>query len=156
MFAGELFAGLGVHLNRVDIFLNCTSECPLNNCITSSICQNSLCVLGFEPVNTPCSDGIICNGDEVCNGRGRCASSGPAPFNTSCDNGVWCDGDEICDGQGACVNGQDPCDTNPECNNQCNEAEHDCFADDVGTLCSIGECTGLYFILFILFVHQTD
>src|SRR5690606_19125131 len=114
-------------------------ECPLNDCIATSSCQNSLCVYNFQPASTVCDDGNVCNGDDECDGGGRCFSINiPAPFNTSCDNGVWCDGEDICDGDGACINEQHPtarCDSNSECDNQCNEVEHNCFSDP-GTLCS--------------------
>ena len=141
-----LFAG-GSGLDRVDIFLTCTFECPLADCIDMT-CINSLCTAStFKPENTSCSDGVICNGLEVCDGVGNCLSLEPAPFNTTCDNGVWCDGnDDVCDGEGACVSVQDRCDINQECNNQCNEVEQNCFSDE-GTLCTDGECTGWIFIL---------
>src|SRR5690606_30004566 len=106
-----------------------------------------------QPASTDCDDGNVCNGGEdKCNGGGRCVANNEpnnAPFNTTCDNGVWCDGEDICDGNGNCIGEPNhPCASNPECNNQCNELEHNCFSD-AGTLCSQGECTGLFGFLFI-------
>src|SRR5690606_15775767 len=62
-----------------------------------------------------------------------------------------CDGEDICDGNGNCIGEPPRCDSNPVCNNQCNEVEHNCFSDP-GTLCLQGECTGCVSIS----IYQTD
>src|SRR5690606_21207721 len=51
-----LFAGGYAYSDQVDIFSHCTPSCPLNDCITNSSCQNSLCVYTFQPASTVCVD----------------------------------------------------------------------------------------------------
>jgi len=149
LFSDGTNTSTSVYFDRVDIFLLYTSECPLNDCISDSVCQDSFCASTLKPAGINCSDdGIVCNGEEVCNGFGRCVSSG-APYNTPCNNSVWCDGDDICNGNGACVSAGTPrCDASQECNDQCNEVEQNCLSD-AGTLCSVGECTG-WILLFLI------
>jgi hypothetical protein len=134
---------------RVDLFLLCTEECSPIDCFNIT-CQNSLCATTFKPTNSSCDDGFVCNGDEVCDGVGNCIPSiTPAPLNTSCDDGIWCDGDDVCDGNGTCVDTQPRCDSNLECNSQCNEMQQNCFSD-AGALCQEGICTGC------IIVHQQN
>jgi hypothetical protein len=135
------------------------TSCPDGNlCNGSEICNGSgTCVAGTPPVvddgnpctvdscnpttgvahrsvaaGTPCADGNLCNGAEVCNCRGVCVAGTPPVVDdgnpctadscnpatgvahalvaagTSCADGNPCNGAETCNGSGVCVAGTPP------------------------------------------------
>jgi hypothetical protein len=111
----------------------------------------------FEPQGTPCPDGDVCNGDEVCGATGQCApgthlvcndgkicttdSCIPAsgchyenkPDLTPCADDLFCNGDEVCIG-GACTDQADPnCDDGDPCtSNLCDEDAGACLNPPLG------------------------
>ena len=125
------------------------NECPTVPCRTGN-CGIGAC--GVSAVNTPCDDGIFCNGTDTCDGSGACNHSGnPCPpdaipdFNcsescneandnctaadpvgTPCTDGFFCTGSsDTCNGTGTCVGGGNPC-NGPLCTDGCNEAADAC------------------------------
>jgi hypothetical protein len=91
-------------------------------------------------INNPCfSIGICFNG--VCQG------SSPLPAGSSCSDGIFCNGAEVCSGTGAiCASPGDPCagpDGDFNCRETCNEATDSCTTPDPdGSVCHDGsECT---------------
>jgi hypothetical protein len=71
----------------------------------------------------PCTLGPPCL--NVCNETGlNCVASA----GTNCSNGVFCDGFEVCDADGSCVSGPPPCTSGVPCNSTCQEAAQNCFA----------------------------
>jgi cysteine-rich repeat protein len=58
-------------------------------------CCSSTCAL--DPVNTPCPNGDVCDGDEVCNANGDCIASAPLV----CNDGDPCTQD-LCDPINGC------------------------------------------------------
>jgi subtilisin-like proprotein convertase family protein len=100
-------------------------------------CTADLCVEGnpaqilHTPVNALCSDGVWCNGAEICQASFGCLPGTPQgvddgidctydwcdeegkmvqhePQHWFCQDGLWCNGDEICDPSQGCVNGFPP------------------------------------------------
>lgn len=84
------------------------------------------CQSNIRPNGTPCPDGIVCNGNEVCQ-SGVCQPGTPIPNccnnNEDCNNGNPCDGAETCVSNtcqpgtpvaGCCVNNSD-CSNNNVC-----------------------------------------
>jgi len=104
-------------------------DCDDGNILDGDCCS-ALCQ--FEPVDSDCSDGVYCNGDETCDGAGTCEagtsvdcedlvgctvdscneatdSCDNTPDDGLCDNGVFCDGAEVCDAVDDCSSTGDPC-----------------------------------------------
>lgn len=134
---------------------------------TLDACNETLDRCDHLPNDALCSDGLFCNGAEVCDPVNRCVSSPPvvcndgvacttdycdefadtcdfAPNHALCGNGLYCDGAEVCDPVGGCETGA-PVDCNDEnaCTaNSCYEALDICVAEDIccgnGTI-DIGE-----------------
>ncbi len=76
-----------------------------NKCTVDACHADGTATHTSMPAGASCSDGIICNGAEVCSGspsNPTCASPGNAPVGTSCDDGNLCNGLETCNGSGSC------------------------------------------------------
>eukprot|EP01117_Protostelium_nocturnum_P020244 TRINITY_DN9013_c0_g1_i1.p1 TRINITY_DN9013_c0_g1~~TRINITY_DN9013_c0_g1_i1.p1 ORF type:complete len:786 (+),score=139.32 TRINITY_DN9013_c0_g1_i1:122-2479(+) len=89
-------------------------DCDDGNSCTINSCEKGHCVLLFKTNGTSCDDGIYCNGEDICNGKGECLHLGdpcPNAFNVS------------------------------PCNNICNEQKKNCFNPRGGTCYSKGQCT---------------
>jgi len=112
----------------------CDSNCTLTACGNGIVCPPEQCDDGnttggdccsatcqFEPVSSPCADGLFCNGADTCAG-GSCSvhAGNPCisecnrtcnegahtcfdPAGTTCDDGDTCTLESSCDGAGACV-----------------------------------------------------
>lgn len=106
----------------------------------------------FVAPGTPCPDGDVCNGDEICSAFGQCVPGAhlvcndgnactadtcvPAsgcryeavPDGASCSDGAFCNGAELCVG-GACADRDDPaCDDGDPCTeNLCDAAAGACL-----------------------------
>lgn len=68
---------------------------------TNGDCCSSVCQ--FEPVDSSCADGNVCNGAETCNGAGTCVAGAPL----LCDDGDLCSQDS-CDAVLGCMNDYTP------------------------------------------------
>jgi len=79
----------------------------------------------LSPAGTPCaSDGNICTDDE-CDGRGICAHRfNFAP----CSDGIYCNGPDICVAGSCLFHRGNPCAFGPQCGNHCNEASATCVS----------------------------
>lgn len=112
------------------------SDCQDDNVCTDNICNNGACE--FLPNTASCSDGLHCNGAEVC-GSGSCQAGTPpncsdgipcttdtcnettdscdhTPVNSACDDGLFCTGVETCHATLGCVAGTPPvCDDGVPC-----------------------------------------
>jgi hypothetical protein len=107
------------------------TECAVDgDCNDSNVCTTDTCGPGGICVYTPdpgasCTDGLFCNGDEICNVSGFCENQGPP----DCDDGVLCTVDS-CDEVGdACVNGPD--------DSLCSDGD---FCTGIETCDAIGGC----------------
>ena len=92
-------------------------DCDDGNVLAGDCC-NAMCQ--FEAAESPCPDGVYCNGAEICNGEGACLSGTPIdcsdgilcttdscneandscdniPDNAACDDLQFCNGIEVCD-----------------------------------------------------------
>ena len=84
--------------------------------------------------NEHCDDGNDCTTD-TCNADGTCTHTS-RPANTPCDDGMFCNGSDQCDSAGNCtLHAGDPCSTGNECSTTCNESADTCF-DPAGTACT--------------------
>ncbi len=96
---------------------NCI-DCNALNCDDGNTCTTDSCDINIgclhNPNSEPCSDGVYCNGPDVCSG-GTCSIHGGNP----------------CAGQNV----------GPDCSDSCNESSDDCTASDAdGTSCTGGLC----------------
>ncbi len=141
------------------------------NCFINADCNDSIgctldtCVAG-DCVNTPshvlCSNGLFCDGDEVCDvtldcraGPPRDCGDGIACTTDGCDetfdaclhtandslctNGQFCDGVETCDVLLGCRSGTDPCEDSIPCTaNACNDLTNTCVTVPIDTFCDNG------------------
>jgi hypothetical protein len=84
-----------------------------NPCSGGTTCDeaNSRCVTCF--VDAECNDGIACTVD-TCSAQGACLFS---PSNNFCSDGLFCNGQELCDvAFGGCRSPGNPCDAPSLCN----------------------------------------
>ncbi len=118
--------------------------------------------------NSACSDGLFCNGTEVCTATGCEAGTPPncndsvtctadvcdelllrcvhTPNNASCSDGNFCDGVEVCDAVQGCKAGPPPnCNDNISCTaDSCSEANKACVHNPNNSLCNDGQfCDGV-------------
>jgi MYXO-CTERM domain-containing protein len=91
---GNAVGACGNSLNGLVKCIDCndTEVCTADSCGADGKCSNS----SANTDNTPCPDGTLCNGDEICK-TGKC--TGPANF--SCDDSNACTADS-CDAQAGC------------------------------------------------------
>ncbi|MCH2185028.1 S8 family serine peptidase [Myxococcota bacterium] len=114
---------------------------------TTDLCDEVLDLVTHLSVNAACSDGLFCNGSEICDPAQGCLA-GPAPtlddgvacthdscdevadavvhapLDSVCDDGAFCNGTEFCDSASGCQSGQPPnLDDGVGCTlDQCDEA----------------------------------
>ena len=98
---------------------------------TTDLCDEVLDLVTHLPVNAACSDGLFCNGSEICDPAQGCLA-GPAPtlddgvactqdscdeiadavvhapLDSACDDGAFCNGTETCDALLGCQSGASP------------------------------------------------
>jgi len=125
---------------------------------------------GNDPLNSVCSDGLFCTGNDRCNGSGACVPganpcpgtdgdadcsemcnetandcNGNDPANTVCNDGLYCTVTDRCNGSGTCAGSGNPCpgpDGDCDCSERCNESSNNCTADDPnGSTCGFGLCS---------------
>ncbi len=130
-------------------------DCDDGNTVGGDCCSATC---QFEPLGSPCDDGLFCNGTETCS-SGVCGGSsgdpcpGPDgdddcqescdeaadncladdPDGSACDDGLFCSGTETCSA-GVCGGSTgDPCpgpDGDNNCQESCDEAADNCLAND--------------------------
>jgi hypothetical protein len=111
-----------------------------------------------DPNDSPCEDGLLCNGADSCvgglcnkhagsvcpgaDGDGNCAEScsdsqagctGTDPQGTPCDDGIFCNGPDRCSAGSCSIHLGNPCpgpDGDSNCAESCNEAADACTAAD--------------------------
>ncbi|HYC00794.1 MAG TPA: hypothetical protein VEC57_16795 [Candidatus Limnocylindrales bacterium] len=125
----------------------------LDFCTVGDTCSNSQC--GGLPRS--CEDGIDCTVDTCDESADECVST---PSHDECSDGVFCDGAEVCDVEAGCIEGDpvDCTIENDQCNEGvCNEATDSCDPDpinegencDDGSFCTVndtcqsGVCAGV-------------
>jgi hypothetical protein len=136
-------------------------------CTTDS-CDEAADACDHTPDDAACSDGLYCNGAEVCDVTGGChAGAAPncadavgcttdacnentdscdhAPHDSACDDGLYCNGAEVCDAAAGCKSGRAiDCGDGVACTaDACNENTDSCghLADD--SACDDGQyCNG--------------
>jgi len=145
------------------------ADCDDGNPCTADTCDlTGACVTTPTP-NVPCSDGLYCNGDEVCNSLGFCVAATPRncddgiactldscdeltdscindPRNSLCSDGQFCNGAETCDPLSGCVAGTPPnCGDGVSCTTDvCDEINDACVNTPSNAACNDGlYCNGL-------------
>ncbi len=118
---------------------------------TVDSCNEATDSCDHAPDNGTCSNGLFCDGPEICDILNDCQAGSPpscgdgvgctvdscneatdscdhAPNNPSCDNGLYCDGTETCDAVGDCQAGAPPsCGDGVGCTvDSCNETTDSC------------------------------
>jgi hypothetical protein len=161
----------GLHCNGVETChatLGCQSGSP-PNCADSVACTTDTCNEATDSCDhtvndTLCSDGLYCNGTELCHATLGCqvgtavnCSDGVActtdscdetadqcvhdPNDASCTNGLFCDGQEVCDLVLGCQDNADPCNAPLICdepNDRCVSCVNNSQCDD-GVFCNGAE-----------------
>jgi len=146
----------------VDPGEDCDDGNTLDGDCCSATCQ-------FEAADSPCPDGMYCNGDETCDGAGTCQAGTPVdcsdgvdctvdscdeatdscdntPDDDLCDNGVFCDGTEVCDSVNDCQPGTAvDCDDGVGCTDDSCDEDNDVCVNDPNDLNCTDDglfCTG--------------
>ncbi len=104
-------------------------------CDGDEICDSLLgCVAGSAP---DCADAIDCTVDACDENTDTCTHT---PNPTVCSNGLYCDGEELCDPQLGCLDGPDPdCNDAVECTaDACDEAADTCTHTPDHATCANG------------------
>ncbi len=149
-----------------NVTLGCQAGTP-PNCADSVACTTDSCNEATDscdhtPNNAACSDGLFCNGSEVCNVTLGCqAGTAPncadsvacttdscneatdscdhVPNNAACDDGQFCNGAETCNVTLGCQAGSDPCP-----GQACDEGTDTCVACLTNADCADGLfCNGV-------------
>lgn len=106
---------------------------PVDDGVSCTVdrCDAALDEIVHSPDDTVCSDGLFCNGDEVCDPSGGCRLGPPRavddgldctldrcdeatgqvvhqPIDSECDDGLFCNGMERCDVSLGCTAGEPP------------------------------------------------
>jgi cysteine-rich repeat protein len=146
----------------VDPGEDCDDGNTLDGDCCSATCQ-------FEAADSPCPDGMYCNGDETCDGAGTCQAGTPVdcsdgvgctvdscdeatdscdntPDDDLCDNGVFCDGTDVCDSVNDCQPGTAvDCDDGVGCTDDSCDEDNDVCVNDPNDLNCTDDglfCTG--------------
>lgn len=123
-----------VHSPEVDF-----EDCVIHPGLTE-ICLDGQCVFGCEG-DDDCQDGIACTFDFCDMNSGYCRNE---PVDGNCSNGLWCDGEELCDLLRGCVPGEsvDCNDVHACTNDDCDEESRSCthLAQD-GMCDDLNDCT---------------
>ena len=155
-----------------DAVLGCRATTP-PSCTDGIACTDDYCDVQTDACahytsDTKCSDGLICNGSEVCDPPNGAAGTGckagvalpcddkitctfdacsealkgctHTPESTACDDGMFCNGPETCNAQVGCQSGSPPsCDDNRSCTQDtCSEAIKFCLHTAVDAACDDG------------------
>ena len=132
--------------------LNNTQFCEDGSfCNGPDRCSGGVCAsMGFDP----CDDEVGCTVDTCDDSLDTCANE---PADDNCSDGLFCNGTEVCDAEQGCVGGPYPCDDENGCTtDNCDEESDGCSFDPVpepaicddGDVCTLddqcigGECTG--------------
>jgi hypothetical protein len=152
-------------------FKTCTldSQCDDGNVCTTDACDPSGACVHTPNPGGACTDGLFCNGDEVCNSLGFCAPDTPRdcddgvsctidscdeltdscindPRNSICNDGVYCNGVEICDPLNDCQVGTPvDCSDGVSCTiDGCDEGTASCTHSPSNAACNDGlHCNGV-------------
>jgi hypothetical protein len=139
--------------NGVSVNCDDTIDCTTDSCNEATDSCDHL------PDNGFCSDGVFCNGTEVCDPLNGCQAGGDACPNqlcdegndmcidcfvdSDCDDGLFCNGLESCAGN-ACQAGSAPCEPGQVCNEETDMCENaECLSDsdcDDGNECTVDTC----------------
>jgi hypothetical protein len=132
---------------------NTVADCPSGKCVTSScdkLPEGGVCNTANLQLSTPCPDGLVCNGNEICDGAGVCKAGTPPTV----DDGNACTTDgcsepggvfhtptgscQACSVAAECPSPSDPCFVRACTGGKCTTA-----AAPTGTSCSDGKkCNG--------------
>ncbi len=145
----------------------CTAGTPVNcndgiACTTDS-CNEANDICTHAPSPAACSDGLFCNGAEVCNALTGCAAGAPlncsdgiactadacnevndvcnhAPSAAACNDGLFCNGTETCNALTGCIAGAPVnCSDAIACTvDTCNESTDSCNHAVNNSLCNDG------------------
>lgn len=173
-----LVCGDNLFCNGVELcdpVAGCLPGTPVNCSHLSGVCVTGICdeqidACVAQPAgdNTPCSDGLYCNGAEVCLG-GQCVGGNPVdcndhvnctvdscdeatdscvhtPDHELCDDDLYCNGVETCDPVLGCKPGTPPlCDDQLACTvDSCDEQSDSCVHAPNDALCDDGlYCNGV-------------
>jgi parallel beta-helix repeat protein len=109
------------------------SACTLDRCDGEGACRHPAAPPGTacgSQTSTPCDR------PDTCDGASRCLPNFAQP-GTSCSDGVYCNGEELCNGTGACVPGSSPCQTGQVCDEARDQCLPDCNHNGVSDLVDI-------------------
>lgn len=135
----------GVGCTKINVENNTTCDIIVG---VDEICINGVCVTECTE-DWQCQDGISCTSDYCDKSNGYCVHEAK---HEQCSNGLFCDGEEICDYQQGCIAGTPPgcsdefsCtfDSCDEVNDTCKHLARDSFCNDFNdctlNICKTGE-----------------
>jgi len=99
-------------------------------CNGSGFCSPNNEAVGFQcgsTVDTACTDPDTCDANQVC-------QANHAALGTGCNDTLFCTMTDSCNASGVCAGAGNPCAGGPDCADNCNEANDNCF-DAGGTVC---------------------
>ncbi len=131
-----------------NLFLPSSVMCrPANGpCDVAENCdgQSPSCPMDvFAPINTPCPDSTVCNGNEICDAMGNCQPGTPIVCNDgdpctddSCNPSAGC---VFTDNQAPCDDGN-PCTTGDQCSNGSCQSSGTIDCSVLNDQCTVGIC----------------
>jgi len=106
------------------------------DCGNDMACYNGVCVISCTD-DSECDDNIVCT-DNICDPEtSHCKF---IVNNENCSDGIFCNGYELCDTEQDCIDGTPPnCDDEIECTvDNCDEENNSCLHDAEDSLCNLG------------------
>ena len=120
----------------LDICTNAPDDLICDNTLFCDGAEFCDALLGCQLGTDPCDDGITCTVDTCDDALDTCTQT---PDDNLCSNGIFCDGAEICDAVQDCLFGFDPCGDGVTCTiDTCDDVLDTCTNTPDDAFCSNG------------------
>ncbi len=115
------------------------NQCTADQCNDAGECVHDPLPSGSacgDPTST------VCNSPDTCDGAGNCLENYAAP-GTPCPDGLFCNGNESCNGRGVCNPGEPPCGVDDICSERDHTCYPDCNLNGVADETDIDSGTSM-------------